>query len=167
MVSEISILSNTPNDPMKRSDQFIVFSLDIQRYALPLHMVNRVVRMVAITLLPKAPDIVLGVINYQGLVIPVINMRRRFNLPEKDIALTDQLVVAHTSRRSVALVADAVHDVISGLAQVLIETENILPGIEYVEGVVKLVDSLILIHDLDKFLSLEEESSLNKALKTS
>lgn len=167
MVSEISILSNTPNDPMKRSDQFIVFSLDIQRYALPLHMVNRVVRMVAITLLPKAPDIVLGVINYQGLVIPVINMRRRFNLPEKDIALTDQLVVAHTSRRSVALVADAVHDVISGLAQGLIETENILPGIEYVEGVVKLVDGLILIHDLDKFLSLEEESSLNKALKTS
>jgi len=152
---------------MKKPGHLIVFVLDRQRYALPLHAVDRVVRMVAITPLPKAPDIVLGVVNYQGRVIPVINMRRRFNLPEKDIALTDQLVVAHTSRRPVALVADAVHDVIAGLAQGLIETENILPGVEYVEGVVKLGDGMILIHDLDKFLSLEEESSLNQALKTS
>jgi len=145
----------------------IVFSLDNQRYALALSAVDRVVRMVAITPLPKAPDIVLGVVNYQGQVIPVINMRRRFKLPEKDIALTDQLVVAHTSRRPVALVADAVHDVITSSAQSLIETENILPGVEYVEGVVKLGDGMILIHDLDKFLSLEEESSLNQALETS
>ena len=123
--------------------------------------------MVAITPLPKAPDIVLGVVNFQGRVIPVINMRRRFNLPEKDIALTDQLVVAHTSRRPVALVADAVHDVITSSAQSLIETENILHGVEYVEGVVKLGDGMILIHDLDKFLSLEEESSLNQALEIS
>lgn len=152
---------------MKKPDHLIVFVLDRQRYALPLHAVDRVVRMVAITPLPKAPDIVLGVVNFQGRVIPVINMRRRFNLPEKDIALTDQLVVAHTSRRPVALVADAVHDVITGSAQSLIETENILPGVEYVEGVVKLGDGMILIHDLDKFLSLEEESSLNQALETS
>jgi len=152
---------------MKKPDHLIVFVLDRQRYALPLHAVDRVVRMVAITPLPKAPVIVLGVVNFQGRVIPVINMRRRFSLPEKDIALTYQLVVAHTLRRPVALVADAVHDVIAGSAQSLIETENILPGIEYVEGVVKLGDGLILIHDLDKFLSLEEESSLNQALETS
>jgi len=145
----------------------IVFTLGNQRYALPLLAVDRVVRMVVITPLPKAPDIVLGVVNFQGRVIPVINMRRRFNLPEKDIALTDQLVVAHTSRRPVALVVDAVHDVIAGLAQGLIETENILLGIEYVDGVIKLEDGLILIHDLDKFLSLEEEISLNQALETS
>jgi len=151
---------------MKKPDHLIVFSLDRQRYALPLHAVDRVVRMVAITPLPKAPDIVLGVVNLQGRVIPVIDMRRRFSLPEKKIALTDQLVVAHTLRRSIALVADAVHDVI-GFAQVLIETENILPGLEYVEGVVKLTDGLILIHDLDRFLSLEEESSLDLALETS
>jgi len=151
---------------MKKPDHLIVFSLDRQRYALPLHAVDRVVRMVAITPLPKAPDIVTGVVNLQGRVIPVIDVRRRFSLPEKKIALTDQLVVAHTLRRPVALVADAVHDVIDS-AQDLIETENILPGLDYVEGVVKLTDGLILIHDLDRFLSLEEESSLALALETS
>lgn len=151
---------------MKKLDHLIVFSLDRQRYALPLHAVDRVVRMVAITPLPKAPDIVLGVVNIQGRVIPVINMRRRFSLPERAIALTDQLVVAHTALRPVALVADAVLDVIASPAQSLIAAEDVLPNIEYVEGVLKLADGLILIHDLDKFLSLEEENFLAHALET-
>jgi purine-binding chemotaxis protein CheW len=151
---------------MKNPSHLIVFALDRQRYALPLPVVDRVVRMVAITPLPNAPSIVLGVVNFQGLVIPVINMRRRFSLPEREVALTDQLVVAHTSRRPVALVADAVLDVIAGSAQNLIVAENILPKVEYVEGVLKLAGGLIFIHDLDKFLSLEEESSLDHALET-
>ncbi len=151
---------------MRRVYSVIAFFLGNQRYALPLSSVDRVVRMVAITPLPKAPDIVLGVVNLQGQVIPVVNMRRRFSLPDKAIALTDQLIIAHTSQRPVALVADAVHDVIADSSQTLIETENILSGIEYVAGVIKLEDGLILIHDLDKFLSLEEESSLNQALET-
>ncbi|MFA5371550.1 MAG: chemotaxis protein CheW [Sideroxydans sp.] len=150
---------------MKKSDFLIVFTLGDQRYALPLSVAERVVRMVAITPLPNAPDIIIGVVNFQGRVIPVINMRRRFCLPEREIALTDQLVVAHTVRRPVALVADAVLDVIVCPAQSLIVAEDVLPNVEYVEGVVKLTDGLILIHDLDKFLSLEEENSLAHVLE--
>jgi purine-binding chemotaxis protein CheW len=152
---------------MKKSDFLVIFTLDDQRYALPLHAAERVVRMVAITPLPNAPGIILGVVNFQGRVIPVINVRRRFRLPEREIMLTDQLIVAHTARRAVALVADAVLDVIASSEQNLIATENILPKLEYVEGVVKLTDGLIFIHDLEKFLSLEEEGSLDQALEAS
>jgi len=152
---------------MKDMDSLLIFILDDQRYALLLPTVDRVVRMVAITPLPKAPDIVLGVVNIQGRVIPVINMRRRFCLTEREITLTDQLVVAHTVRRPVALVADAVLDVIACSARSLIAAEKVLPNIEYVEGVVKLKDGLIIIHDLDKFLSLEEEDFLAQALENS
>jgi len=151
---------------MKEPDSLLVFMLGDQRYALPLPEIDRVVRMVAITPLPKAPDIVLGVVNIQGRVIPVVNMRRRFNLTEREIALSDQLVVAHTTRRPVALVADAVLDVIACPAQNLIAAAQIVPGMEYVEGVIKLEDGLTLIHDLDKFLSLEEEHLLDRALET-
>lgn len=152
---------------MKYPDSLLVLALGEGRYALPLRAVDRVVRMAAITPLPKAPDAVLGVINLQGRVIPVINMRRRFRLPEREIALTDQLVVAHTARRPVALVADAVLDVIACPPQSLVAAEDVVPGIEYVEGVVKLEDGLILIHDLDRFLSLEEEDILDRALESS
>jgi purine-binding chemotaxis protein CheW len=152
---------------MKKSDFLVIFTLDDQRYALPLHAAERVVRMVAITPLPNAPDIILGAVNFQGRVIPVINVRRRFRLPEREIALTDKLVVAHTARRDVALIVDSVLDVLAGSEQNLITTANILPRLEYVDGVVKLTDGLIFIHDLEKFLSLEEESSLDQALEAS
>lgn len=150
---------------MKNPDSLMIFTLADRRYALPLHAVDRVVRIVAITPLPKAPDIVLGVVNIQGRVIPVINMHRRFGLPEREIVLTDQLVVAHTMRRPVALVADAVLDVIA--CPLLVEAAHIVPGTEYLAGVAKLDDGLILIHDLDRFLALEEENLLNHALENS
>ena len=73
---------------MEKSNQLVVFALDDQRYALHLSAVDRVVPMVRVTPLPKAPDIVIGVVNVQGRVIPVINMRRRFRLPEREAALT-------------------------------------------------------------------------------
>lgn len=149
---------------IKNSNFLIVFALDDQRYALSLSAADRVVRMVAITPLPNAPAGILGVVNFQGRVIPVFNLRSRFNLPERDIALTDQLIIAHTSRRAVALVVDAVMDVCE--AQNQVASGDILARVQYVEEVVKRDDGLIFIHDLDTFLSLEEADTLDRALET-
>jgi purine-binding chemotaxis protein CheW len=143
-----------------------VFTLGDQRYALPLSTVERVVRVVEVTPLPQAPDIVLGVVNVQGRVIPVVNPRRRFRLPERDIALTDQLVIAHTTRRPVALVVDAVTGVLEYSGREAVGARDIVPGMEYVEGVVKLADGLVLIHDLDRFLSLDEATALDRAIES-
>ncbi len=145
-------------------NQYIVFILDEQRYALHLSAVDSVVRMVHITPLPNAPDIVLGIVNMQGRVIPVINIRQRFNLPRREIVLTDQLIFAHMKWRPVALVADTVTGVVECSGQSLIPAKEILPECKYLEGVIKFSDGLILIHDLDKFLSLEEEECLDVAL---
>lgn len=151
---------------LSEPNRLVVFVLGDQRYALNLSAVERVVRMAEITPLPKAPDVALGVVNARGQVIPVINVRRRFRLPERQIALTDQLVVARTARRLVALVADAVTDVIACPERDLIAAARIVPGVGYVQGVVKLKDGLVLIHDLDQFLSLEEERTLDQAMST-
>lgn len=142
----------------------IVLTLDSRRYALHLSAVERVVRMVEVTPLPRAPEIVSGVINVQGRIIPVVDIRRRFRLPGRETSLGDQLIVAHTSRRPVALVADAVTGVVECGEQDVIAAEAIVPGMEYVRGIAKLKDGMILIHDLDRFLSLEEEQSLDEAL---
>lgn len=151
---------------MSKTNRFVVFVLDGQRYGLHPSAVERVVHAVNITPLPKAPDIILGVVNIQGRLIPAINVRRRLGLPEREIALTDRFLVAHTARRPVALVADAVLDVVESAAQSLVPPHDILPMIECLEGVVKLKDGLVLIYDLGIFLSLEEEDSLDRALET-
>ena len=152
---------------MDKPNQFTVFALDDQRYALRLAAVDRVVRAVEINPLPQAPEIVAGVVNVKGEIVPIINVRRRFRLPEREVALTDHLVIAHTARRPVGLLVDAVTDVIEYPEQDIAGAEGILSGLDYVEGVVKLQDGLVLIHDLDKFLSLEEEDSLDRVLETS
>ena len=150
---------------MEKPDQIVVFTMEGQRYGLPLSAVKRVVRMVNITPLPQAPDIVHGVVNVQGQVVPVINMRKRFSLPERIPDLSDQLIIADTMARPVAIVADAVNDVMSFPAEQIIPSENILPEVKYVEGVLKLRDGLILIHNLDQCLSLEESHTLDQAMK--
>jgi len=134
--------------------------------ALALSALERVIRAVYLAPLPDAPEIVLGVVNVQGRVIPVVNVRKRFRLPEREIALTDQLVIARTNRRPVALVADAVSGVLEYAQPHLVGPEKIFPGLEYVDGVAKLDDGLILIHNLDRFLSLDEETSLDRAIAT-
>lgn len=145
-------------------DELVILGFDALRIGLPLSGVERVIRAVYVTPLPGAPDIVSGVMNVHGRLIPVVNMRRRFRLPEREMALTDRLVIAHTAQRAVALVAGWVSGVIEHAAPDRVDAETILPGLEYVDGVVKLDDGLILIHDLERFLSLDEAEALDQAM---
>ena len=151
---------------MKLPENLITFTLDDQLYALHLSAVERAFRMVEITPLPHAPEIVFGIVNFQGRIIPVLNIRKRFRLPERRPGMGDQLLVARTSKRIVALVVDAVSGIIDHAVQVAITHETIVPGLEYVAGVIKLDDGLLFIHDLDDFLSLEEEEALEAAINT-
>ena len=146
--------------------QVVAFSLADSRYGLPLPAVERIVRVVEITPLPKAPDIVLGVVNVRGRVVPVVDIRRRFCLPERGIVLTDQLVIARTTRRTVALVVDAVFGVLTYSQRNTVDVRDVLPELRYVESVVKLDGGLIFIHNLDTFLSLDEEVLLDRAVES-
>ena len=76
------------------ANQYLVFFLDSQRYALHLSAVDRVARIVHITPVSIAPDIVLGIVNMEGVVIPVMNVRQRFNLPKREISPSDRLIFA-------------------------------------------------------------------------
>jgi len=146
------------------SNQLVVFTLEAQHYALPLARVQRVVRMVEVTSLPKAPEMVLGVIDLEGSIIPVMSMRKRFGLSEPETSLSDQLIVADTATRSLALVVNSVTGVVERTAGEVTEAEKILPGVEYVEGITKLEDGLLFIHNLDRFLSKKEGQQLDGLL---
>jgi purine-binding chemotaxis protein CheW len=145
--------------------QHVVFALDDNRYALRLSAVERVVHAVEVTTLPRAPDIVLGVINFCGRVIPVFNIRKRFRLPDRELQLSDQIVIALTSKRAVALLVDSVHGVVEHAEQDVVPAAEVLPTMDYVDGVARLEGGLVLIHDLDTFLSIEEERALDDAVE--
>lgn len=145
--------------------ELVSFQLDDRQFAVPLSSIERIERAVSITPLPKAPDIVLGVINVHGSIVPVFNIRERFRLPPRDMQLGDQLIVARTSKRTIALLVDSVIAVIEIPGEKIVETGSILPQLDFVEGVAKTEDGMILIHDLERFLSLREEQTLDEAMK--
>jgi purine-binding chemotaxis protein CheW len=119
---------------------------------------------VEVTPLPKAPEIVLGVVNVHGRVIPVLSIRRRVGLIEGETSLSDHIIVADTASRSVALVVDAVIGVVERTAEEITVAEKIVPGTEYVEGIAKLEEGMLFIHNLDRFLSQHEEGQLRDIL---
>jgi purine-binding chemotaxis protein CheW len=147
-------------------NQLVVFTLDNYQYAVQLAAVERAVRLVEITPLPKAPEIVIGVINMHGRIVPVLDMRKRFRLPEREPRLSDQLLIAATMRLTVALLVDEVCGTFERSDLEAIDPGKIVPGMEYVTGVIKLPDGMLFIHNLDEFLSLDEEQSLQAALNT-
>ena len=119
---------------MDTSLQLVIFNLDALRLALPLSVVKRVIHVVKITPLPHAPEIVIGVINVHGRIIPVVDIRKRFRLPEREPRLHDQLIILQTSKISVTIVVDAVGGVVERPDQEVIMADKILPHIEYVKG---------------------------------
>lgn len=143
----------------------VVFVIDAQWYALPLAAVERVLPMVAVAPLPQAPPIALGMINLHGVALPVLDMGRRVGLPAREYGVTAQLLVARTPRRTMALPVDEVLGVREVAAQTVSPPDAVLPGLAHVAGIAALPDGMLLIYDLDAFLSLEEECHLTCALE--
>lgn len=149
---------------VKLLSSIVVFSLDEPRYALNLSTVERVVRAVEITPLPKAPEIVLGVINVKGEIIPVMDVRKRFRLASREMNVDDRFILARTPKRAVALVADSVVGIRELGSREMVSAEQALPFAAYIQGVAKVEGDLVIIYDLDRFLSLDEDQVLDAAL---
>jgi purine-binding chemotaxis protein CheW len=147
--------------------QYLEFTLAGRRFALPLAAVERGVRMVDITGLPNAPPAVRGIINVAGRIVPVIDVRRRFGLSGREVAASDHLLItrasAQASARTLALWVDAIEGVLEGVP---VGMPAALPDDEaqYATGVIKLADGMVLVHDLDQFLSLDEARAIELVL---
>lgn len=139
----------------------LTFDLGSQRCAVALADVVEVVRMVAMAHLPDAPPLVEGMINLRGRVVPVLDLRARFGLAPKTVALSDHLVIAQPGARAVAIRVDracALVDIGPDDVEAAGSTGNA------VAGVAKLPDGLVLIHDLATFLSAAESERLDAAM---
>jgi purine-binding chemotaxis protein CheW len=147
------------------TSKIVTFTLEEQRFAVCLSVVERIIRSVEITPLPKAPEIVLGIINVHGEIIPVIDIRKLFHLPAREINLEDQLIIARTPKRSVVLEVDSVEGVSEVAQNQVIDTKEVFPYADYLSGITVIENNIVLINDIEKFLSLDQQQALDKALK--
>jgi len=149
---------------MNDAELALVFLVESQRFAVPATGVDCVTRAVALTPLPNAPAIVVGLVNIRGEVLPVASLRRRSGLPDRSLRASDYFIVARTPQRIVVLIADGIVGLLPFQPDDFAPAEEILTGLAHVAGVLKDADGMILIQDLERFLSLEEEEHLKDSL---
>jgi purine-binding chemotaxis protein CheW len=149
---------------VKDSSRLVLFTLDDQKYGLPLHVVDRVVRAVEVTPLPEAPRIISGVFSLQGRPVPVIDLRRRFGLPERGVDVDDHFIVAQSSTMLVALPVDEALGLAKDLDDERVAAADVVPDLNYVESVVAAGSEMVFVLDIETVLTDDEAETLKDRL---
>lgn len=118
----------------------------------------------AVAPLPRAPPIVEGVINVRGALVPVLDIRQRFGIPPHPLTLDQHLIIARSGPRVVALRVDRALDLVEVDESAIESAATLTPGAEYVTGIARLPDGVLVIHDLERFLSLDEARGVDAAV---
>ncbi len=142
----------------------LLFTLGEGRYALPAIVLRQVVRAVSLAPLPKAPGIVEGAIDYHGTVVPVLDIRARLGLAPKPLAASDHFLIAATRGRLVGLRVDGANALIAIDPKTIERPDRFAPKDRLFAGLAKLPDGLVLIQDLDAFLSEAEAAAIATAM---
>ncbi len=142
----------------KREDelyQLVTFSIGSEEFGVDILKVVEIIRIMDITKVPRAPAFVEGVINLRGLVIPIIDLRRRFGLAVKPMDQETRIIVIEINGMTVGFVVDSVSEVLRIPASTVEPPPPVVAGLDsdYISGVGKLADKLLILLDLDKLLS--------------
>jgi purine-binding chemotaxis protein CheW len=144
--------------------QLVVFKLANEEYCVDIQQVREIIKVLDVTRVPKAPDFIEGVINLRGQITPVLDLRKRLDLPEFERGEDTRIIVIELGKNVVGMVVDSVMEVCR-LPEKNIDPTPIIStevGAEFIKGVGKLGDRLLILLDLGIVLSKEEEKQLEK-----
>ena len=134
--------------------QLVTFNIADEEFGVDILRVQEIIRLMQITPVPRAPACIEGVINLRGKVIPVIDMRKRFNLPAIERDSQTRIIVMEFDTKIVGFLVDAVSEVLRIPAGTVEPSPAVVAGVgsEYIVGVGKLDDRLLILLDLDSML---------------
>jgi purine-binding chemotaxis protein CheW len=147
--------------------QLVSFNLDEEEYGVDVLKVREIIRMPTVTRVPNTPLYIEGVINLRGKVIPIISMRKKFNLSDMDNNNQTRIMVMDMDGELMGFVVDAVSEVIR-ISEIEIQPPPpvVNGGIDQIclSGVINREDRLLVLLDLEKIFSLEERTAFGSAL---
>jgi len=147
--------------------QLVTFEVESEEFAIDILAVHEINRMMEITRVPKSPPEVEGVINLRGRIIPVIDLRRRFNMPEKQDDEHSRIVVVEIDNRVIGFIVDRVHEVLRIKSSIVEPPPSMITSVksDYIAGVGKLDDRLLILLDLAKLFSAEFLAATDQAIE--
>ncbi|MBF0343030.1 MAG: chemotaxis protein CheW [Nitrospirae bacterium] len=134
--------------------QLVTFTLGSEEYAVDILKVQEINRMTVITMVPNSPPYVEGVINLRGKVIPVVNLRKKFGIMEKENDEDSRIMIVDIKGITMGMVVDSVSEVLRVPSNIVEPTPPMATDIstEFISGIAKLADRLIILLDIDKLI---------------
>jgi purine-binding chemotaxis protein CheW len=144
--------------------QIVVFELANEHYGVDIASVESIVKLQSITSVPQAPAFVEGVTNLRGTVLPVIDLRKRFGLQNRDASKDNRIVVVSLNKTKVGMIVDSVSEVLRIPEETIEPAPPMVTGINssFITGIAKVEQKLIILLDLGKILSSKEETKISK-----
>ena len=149
-------------DEDAQKDKYITFRLGSEEYAIEIQYVNEIIGMQTITVLPAMPNYLKGVINLRGLVYPIIDVRVRFLMEAIEYNDRTCIIIVSLQNSKVGLIVDEVSEVMN------IPEDKIDPppltgnkSSRFIKGTGKIADKVIILLDVDNFMTSEEALSVN------
>lgn len=152
-----------------REGKYLTLSLDSEEYGIGILKIKEIIGMMAITTVPRTPEFVKGVINLRGKVIPVVDLRLRFGMDTLDYTDRTCIIVVEIEGSAgtvqIGIVVDAVSEVLTIAGENIEDTPSFGTKLntDYILGMAKMKGSVKILLDIDKVLSAEEVSLLEKA----
>jgi purine-binding chemotaxis protein CheW len=138
--------------------EYVTFAIGEETYGVEVLKVQEIIGMTQITHVPNSMDFMKGVINLRGSVVPVVDMRIKFRMDEREYDAFTVILIVEVQERLIGLIVDSVSDVVGIPVESLQETPHFSANIEtdYIKGIGNRDDQLIIILDVDLILSSEE-----------
>jgi len=145
-------------DQKDQEIQWVTFRLDKEVYGIEVMQVQEVLRVTEITPVPGAPDYILGIINLRGNVVTVLDTRKRFGLPPKEIEDPSRIVIIETADQVVGMLVDSVAEVVYLRYSEIESSPNVgnEESSRFIQGVHSRNDSLLILVDVNKLLTEDE-----------
>ena len=147
--------NSSKNQVIEDKIQLVSFIIGIEEFGIDILHVQEIIKLIHITRVPNAEDYISGVINLRGKVIPVMNMRKRMDMEEKEYDSDMRIIVVEVNKIVLGFIVDSVNEVIRIDRSTLEETPKSYNSrvFEFVNNIAKLNDRLIILIDLEKLIS--------------
>lgn len=153
----------TSQDVSAEELQLVIFRLASEEYALPITKVQEINRLAPITQMPQTPPFVEGIINLRGRIIPVLDLRKRFQLAVNEHSEDSRIIIVEVGGQTVGVIVDAVAEVIRlGAAQVEPPPPSFMLDAQYIQGIGKVDNRLLILLEIDRIITTEEEIVLKQ-----
>jgi purine-binding chemotaxis protein CheW len=145
--------------------QIVTFLIGTEEFGLDVFSVQEVLRYEPVTPIPKAPAFVEGIIEMRGTLVPVIDLRRRLEVDHATIDAQTRIVVIYFEGERLGLVVDAVTAVLRIPESAVSDPPRYFHGIaaEYIRGIAKLEERLVVLLQIERILTSEERIALQEA----